>query len=394
MKTVFSRWLAIGLLGAASALAQAQTAPVAAPVAEPAAAQAVAVDPAKGPPADFVAPAEPKADDSNAARGKSQPGNNAPFWRSVRESGEVAGITNLPGVEKGVLIQRFETYPGSSHATAGEAWRQVRNRVIIPYGGSLLLIVLVAIGIFYVTRGTMGHEHPEGGKRIERFTPFERSAHWLNAIAFVLLGVSGLVMAFGKFLLLPWMGHTLFGWITFGLKTMHNFVGPLFAVSLLVILLTFLKDNLPRAWDWLWIKKAGGLFGGQEVPSHRFNAGEKGVFWIGAFVLGITVVASGLVLDHLIPDMLYTRGQMQVAHMFHAAAAVLMLCIIFGHIYIGTVGMRGAYKAMRTGYVSEGWAKEHHELWYDDIKAGKIPAQRSGESSASTAAPLPTTREA
>ena len=107
MKTVFSRWLAIGLLGAASALAQAQTAPVAAPVAEPAAAQAVAVDPAKGPPADFVAPAEPKADDSNAARGKSQPGNNAPFWRSVRESGEVAGITNLPGVEKGVLIQRF-----------------------------------------------------------------------------------------------------------------------------------------------------------------------------------------------------------------------------------------------------------------------------------------------
>ncbi|WP_036594367.1 formate dehydrogenase subunit gamma [Ottowia thiooxydans] len=411
MKTVFSRWLAVGLLGAASALAQAQPSPAAQPVAQAAAtaapaatptdastqatpAAAVAVDAAKGPPAGFVAPAEPKADDSNAARGKSQPGNNAPFWRGVRNSGEVSGITNIKGVETGVLIQRFENYPGASYATAGEAWRQVRNRIIIPYGGSLMLVVLVAIGIFYATRGTIGHKHADEGKRIERFTPFERSAHWLNAIAFVLLGISGLVMAFGKFLLLPWMGHTLFGWITFGLKTLHNFVGPLFAVTLLVIIATFLKDNLPRAWDVAWLKKAGGLFSGQEVPSHRFNAGEKGVFWMGAFVLGITIVASGLVLDHLIPNMLYTRGQMQVAHMFHAVAAVLMLCIIFGHIYLGTVGMHGAYKAMRTGYVSEGWAKEHHELWYDDVKAGKIPAQRSGKASSGGAAPLPTTREA
>ena len=414
MKTEFSRWLAVGLLGAASALAQAQSSPAAEPVAPaasteatttaPAAAAPTAVAPpvaataatdaAKGPPANFLAPAEPKADDSNAARAKSQPGNNAPFWRSVRGSGEVLGITNIQGVETGVLIQRFENYPGVSYASAGEAWRQVRNRIIIPYGGSLLLIVLVAIGIFYFTRGAVGHAHAEGGKRIERFTPFERSAHWLNAIAFVLLGLSGLVMAFGKFLMLPWMGHNLFGWITFGLKTLHNFVGPLFAVSLLVILVTFMKDNIPRAWDWLWVKKAGGLFSGQEVPSHRFNAGEKAVYWFGALVLGVTVVASGLVLDHLIPNMLYTRGQMQVAHMFHAIAAVLMLCIIFGHIYLGTIGMRGAYKAMRTGYVSEGWAKEHHELWYDDIKAGKIPAQRSGEASAKPAAPLPKPREA
>lgn len=408
MKTVFSRWLAVGLLGAASALAQAQSSPASEPAAQAAPtvapavvpgtvappAAAVSTDASKGPPANFVAPAEPKADDSNAARSKSQPGNNAPFWRAVRESGEVSGITNIQGVESGVLIQRFENYPGVSYATAGEAWRQVRNRFIIPYGGSLMLIVLVAIGIFYFTRGAVGHAPAEGGKRIERFTPFERSAHWLNAIAFVLLGVSGLVMAFGKFLMLPWMGHNLFGWITFGLKTLHNFVGPLFAVSLLVILVTFMKDNIPRAWDWLWIKKAGGLFSGQEVPSHRFNAGEKAVYWFGALLLGVTVVASGLVLDHLIPNMLYTRGQMQLAHMAHAIAAVLMLCILFGHIYLGTIGMRGAYKAMRSGYVSESWAQEHHELWYDDIKAGKIPAQRSGTASDCVVATRPTTREA
>ncbi len=386
---LFSRWLALGLLTVASAWAHAQ-APASSPV-SPAATPAVAEAP-KGPPAGFTAPAEPKADENNAARSKSQPGNNAPFWRGVRNSGEVAGITNVLGTETGVLIQRFEAYPGSDYTTAGEAWRQVRNRVIIPYGGSLLLIVLVAIAIFYFTRGAVGHSSGDGGRRIERFTPFERAAHWLNAAAFVLLGLSGIVMAFGKSLLLPWMGHTLFGWLTYGLKTLHNYVGPLFAVSLLIILLTFLKDNFPRPVDWLWVKKAGGLFSGKDVPSHRFNAGEKAVYWGGALVLGVTVVVSGLVLDQLIPNMLYTRGQMQVAHMFHAIAAVLMLCILFGHIYLGTIGMRGAYKAMRTGYVSEDWAKEHHELWYDDIKAGKIPAQRSGKST--SVKTVPQTREA
>ncbi|KQP45129.1 formate dehydrogenase subunit gamma [Pseudorhodoferax sp. Leaf274] len=369
MKLVFSRWIAIGLLGAAGAWAQA-------PAPEPATAPAP-----NGPPAGFVAPAEPKPDDSNAARAKSQPGNNAPFWRGVRNSGEVEGVTNIPGIEKGVLIQRFERYPGADYATAGESWRQVRNRLIIPYGGSLMLIALVAIALFYFGRGTIGHAHAEGGlRRIERFTPFERSAHWLNAIAFVLLGISGVVMAFGKFLLLPWMGHTVFGLVTYGLKTLHNFVGPLFAVSLLVIIFTFLKDNLPRAEDWTWVKKAGGMFSGHEVPSHRFNAGEKGIFWGGVFVLGLTVVASGLVLDQLVPSLAYTRGTMQVAHMFHATGAVLMMCAFFGHIYLGTIGMRGAYKAMRNGYVSEDWAQEHHALWYEDIRAGKIPAQRSGTS--------------
>jgi formate dehydrogenase subunit gamma len=92
------------------------------------------------------------------------------------------------------------------------------------------------------------------------------------------------------------------------------------------------------------------------------------------------VVISGLVLDMLIPGLIYERATMQVAHMVHAVATVLMMAMFLGHIYLGTIGMKGAYKAMRTGYVDETWAKEHHELWYDDVKAGKIPAQRSKES--------------
>ncbi len=363
-------------LAATLALAQQGTP---APAAEPA-------KPAVAPPAAFSAPAGPKPDETDAQRARTQPGNNAPFWRDVRDSGREPGYTSLPGIENGVLIQPFVQYPGTRFATAGEAWREVRNNWIIPYGGALLLIVLVAAGLFYWRKGPLGGHVPDTGRKIERFTYFERAAHWTNATAFVILAISGIVMAFGKYFLLPIIGGTLFGWLTYALKNAHNFVGPVFAVSLVVVFLTFVRDNVPRAGDLKWIVRAGGLFGEHEVPSHRFNAGEKVIFWIGVFLLGFVVVGSGLVLDKLIPGLAYTRGDMQVAHMIHAAAAVLMMVLFIGHIYLGTIGMKGALDAMRTGYVDEAWAREHHELWHDDIKAGKIPAQRSTRASTPPAA--------
>jgi formate dehydrogenase subunit gamma len=263
--------------------------------------------------------------------------------------------------------------------TAGEAWRQVRNNWIIPYGGALFLIMLGALAIFYVTRGPIGLHGSETGRKIERFTPFERSAHWANAIAFVILAVSGLVMAFGKFFLLPVMGLTLFGWLTYVLKNLHNFAGPVFAVSLVIIFLTFVRDNWPQKGDMKWLLSFGGAFDKKShpPPAHRFNAGEKVVFWFGVFLLGAIVVGSGLVMDQLIPGLLYERGTMQVTNMIHGVAAVLMMTMFALHIYLGTIGMAGAYKAMRTGYVDETWAREHHEYWYEDIRTGKIPAQRS-----------------
>lgn len=321
---------------------------------------------------------EPNLSDSNAQRAKSQPGNNAPFWRAAHDSGVRPGISNLPGAEKGVLVQPFVAYPGTRWTNAGEAWRQVRNRWILPYGGALLFITALALALFYWRRGPLGAEHPNTGRQIERFTPFERAAHWCNAGAFVVLAVSGLTMAFGKFILLPLIGSTLFGWLTYVLKTAHNFVGPLFAVSLVVIIITFMKDNFPRAADLAWLAKAGGLLGqGHPPPSHRFNAGEKGVYWGGAIFAGLVVVSSGLVLDNLIPGYGIVRGEMQIAHLIHAVAAIFMMVVLLGHIYMGTIGTRGAFRAMRTGQVPEVWAQEHHGLWMDDIRAGKIPAQRS-----------------
>jgi len=334
--------------------------------------------PLAGAPPGFVTPADPKPDDTNAQRAKSQPGNNAPFWRGVRESGNVPGVTTLPDNEGATLIQRFTQYPGSDFTTAGEAWRQVRNQWIVPYGGALLLIVLLALGLFYWRKGPLGHAENAGAGRIERFTPFERAAHWTNAAAFVILAVSGVIMMFGKYFLLPVIGITLFGWLTYALKTVHNFVGPLFAVSLVIVIITFVRSNLPAQGDLAWLKQGGGMLGdGKEVPSHRFNAGEKVVFWIGVFLLGVTAVGSGLVFDKLIPGLDYLRGDMQIVQMIHATAAVLMVMMFLAHIYLGTIGTRGAYRGMRTGYVSEEWAREHHAWWCDDIAAGKIPAQRS-----------------
>ena len=338
---------------------------------------AIAQDSKAQPPAEVKALVEPKADDSNAQRAISQPGNNAPFWRAVRESGNQQGTISLPGAEGGTLIQSFVQYPGSKLASAGEAWRQVRNQLIIPYGGSLLLIVTVDIALFYWRKGALGGHVPDTGRLIERFTYFERSAHWTNAIAFVVLAVSGIVMAFGKFFLLPVIGLTLFGWLSYALKTVHNFVGPLFIVSLLVVIATFVRDNMPSKGDLRWLAKGGGMFGDHEVPSHRFNAGEKAVFWGGVFLLGLVAAGSGAVLDMIVPGLAYTRETMQVTHMIHSVAAVFMMAMFLGHIYLGTIGTKGAFQGMRTGHVDEAWAREHHELWYDDIKAGKIPAQRT-----------------
>ncbi len=377
--TTLRAWLAgVALCAAAAGNAWAQTAP------------AAAAPEKSGPPAGFVAPAEPKPSENTAERAKTQPGNNAPFWRGVHDSGSTPGTTSLPGSEMGVLVQKFTQYPGSDYTNAGEAWRQVRNKIIIPYGGSLLFIVGLAIALFYWRVGKLGGHSSDTGRVIERFTPFERAAHWTNAIAFVTLAISGIVMAWGKYFLLPIIGSTLFGWLSYLLKNAHNFAGPLFAVSLVIVFFTFLKDNWPAKGDLNWLLKGGGLMSEREVPSHRFNAAEKLVFWAGVFFLGAIVVVSGLWLDKVIPGLQYLRTDMQVAHMVHGVATVLMMAMFAGHIYIGTLGMDGAYKAMRTGYVDEAWAKEHHELWYNDIKAGKIPAQRTPPEGSGQAVAKPT----
>jgi formate dehydrogenase subunit gamma len=321
---------------------------------------------------------DPQPNDTNAQRAKSQPLNNAPFWRGVHESGKAPGsVNNLQMGERGVLIQPITTYPGTRATTAGEAWRQLRNWWIIPIGGLIVLFVVAAVALYYWFKGPIGGHGRHTGRLIERFTHLERVVHWSTAITFTILAVSGVVMSFGKFLLLPIIGGQLFGWLTWALKTLHNVVGPLFAISAVIMFITYLPSNLPARGDIRWLVKAGGMLGGEHPPSGRFNAGEKIVFWGGLFVLATFVIVSGFVLDKIVPGLDLTRPEMQVANIVHAIASMFIIAMFIGHAYMGTIGVTGSWQAMKTGYVDEGWAEEHHKLWADDIAAGKVPAQRT-----------------
>ena len=303
----------------------------------------------------------PRSDDPSVQaqqkREETQPGNNAPVWRDVR-SGQ-AGFTSIPGREMGVLVQ-----------SSGETWRQIRNGPVTFYGGWLVVLTVLAVLGFYFWKGPVKlHERPTG-RLIHRFNTVERVVHWSTAISFCVLGLSGLIMFFGKHLLLPVLGYTLFAWLTALAKNLHNFIAPLFIVSVIAMIVLFIKDNLPRAYDLRWFARAWAVMArGEHVPTGRFNAGEKGWFWFGVVGLSIVVSWSGLIL--LFPNFDQTRAVMQDAWVWHASAALLYIAISLGHIYLGTIGLEGSYQAMRKGYVDEAWAKEHHEYWYDEVKSDK-----------------------
>ena len=288
-----------------------------------------------------------------------QPGNNAPVWREVRSG--AGAYASIPGREVNVLVQ-----------TEGQEWRARRNGFWSVISGWLLVGVLALLAAAYVFFGTLQLKHPETGRKIVRFTQIERWVHWTVAVTFSVLAISGLLILFGKNVVLPVIGYTLFSGLASLSKNLHNFLGPLFLVGIVVMFFTFVRNNFPHPWDLTWLLKLGGLIGKQEVPSGKFNAGEKVWFWGGVLVLGITVSLSGLVLDF--PNFDQTRATMQTANIVHLIATSLFMAAGLGHIYLGTLGMAGAYKAMKTGVVDEEWAKEHHEYWYDDVKSGKIDA--------------------
>ncbi len=287
-----------------------------------------------------------------------QPGNNAPVWREVRKEGE-QHTTTVRGRETGVLVQ-----------SAGDTWRRIRNGPVTFYGGWLVVLASVAILAFYFAKGPVKlHDRPSG-RLIHRFSSVEQVVHWCTAISFVVLGLSGLIMLFGKYILLPVIGYTLFAWLTALAKNLHNFVGPFFIVAVLAMIVMWLRDNLPRAYDWQWFRKSWAFFTrGAHIPSGRFNAGEKGWFWFGVVGLSVIVAWSGLIL--LFPNFDQTRSTMQWAWVWHAVAALIYIAMSLGHIYMGTIGVEGAYGNMRTGYTDETWAREHHEIWYREVKSGK-----------------------
>lgn len=256
----------------------------------------------------------------------------------------------------------------------GNTWRYLRNGPLATITGFLVLAVPLMIFGFYLLVGPARIVHPESGRRLVRFNLWQRIIHWATAITFLILAITGLLIMFGKKVLLPLIGHDPFSWVAIISKYLHNFVGPLFVLCSVLMFFTFVRENLFRRWDWHWIKRGGGLVTHEHVPAGYFNAGEKLWFWGGVTLLGMLMSLTGLVLDFV--NLGQTRYILQVANTLHIAGAALYVAAAMGHIYIGTLGTPGAYHAMRHGTVDEEWARAHHEIWYEQVKAYGAPDDR------------------
>ena len=270
----------------------------------------------------------------------------------LRQSPRIEGQTDLLDQRERVLIQ-----------PAGRTWDHFHQVTLHWLGAIAILGTLVALAAAYLVLGRLRISAGRSGRKVPRFNAFERFAHWLTAVSFVVLGISGLNITFGKRLLLPLIGNVAFSSFSQAAKYAHNFTSFPFVLGLVMIVAIFIKDNIPDKIDIEWFKQGGGFIKSKHPPARRFNAGEKLVFW-GALGAGAAVSVSGYLL--LFPFYVTDIAGMQIAQAVHSVIAILFVALILGHIYIGTLGMEGAFEPMWTGEVDFNWAKEHHDLWLED----------------------------
>jgi formate dehydrogenase subunit gamma len=270
----------------------------------------------------------------------------------LRQAPRIEGRIDIPNQTASVLEQ-----------PAGRTWDYFHQVTLHWLGAIVIIGTVVGLAAGYFLLGRLRISAGRSGRKVPRFKAFERFAHWLTAVSFVVLGISGLNVTFGKRLLLPLIGPDAFSAFSEAAKYAHNFISFPFVLGLALIVVIFIKDNIPDRIDLEWFKQGGGFIKSKHAPARRFNAGEKLVFW-GALGAGAAVAISGYLL--LFPFYVTDIAGMQIAQVVHSVIAVLFVALILGHIYIGTLGMEGAFEAMWTGEVDFNWAKEHHDLWLRD----------------------------
>ena len=273
----------------------------------------------------------------------------------LQELNRVQGRVSIPDQRSGVLEQ-----------PAGRDWREFRNVTLRWIGGIAILGMLAVLAIFYLSRGMVRLESGRSGRSIVRFTAFERFVHWMTATCFIILAISGLNITFGRPLLLPLIGFEAFSEWSQWAKYAHNYLSFPFTIGVVLIFLMWIVGNIPNKVDVDWLKRGGGLVGHDHPPAYRFNAGQKAIYWI--VVIGGAAVA-GTGYELMFPFYLSGIEGMQLAEIVHSVVAVLFVAAMLAHIYIGTVGMEGAFEAMGSGTVDINWAKEHHRLWLEEENA-------------------------
>ncbi len=285
------------------------------------------------------------------------------FWRAVRGGG--SGYSSI-------VPSEVNPETNMLYNITGQDWRQIRNSWIGEYGGWALFAVLLALVAFFSLRGRVELSEPASGERVSRWSLLERCLHWYTAILFVGLSITGLSLLYGRAILIPLMGPEGFSlWASFAIS-LHNFIGPFFAVGPLLMFICWVRHNLPQSSDITWFAQGGGILGKKHPSAGKANAGEKVWFWIVIF-LGLGVVCfTGFALIGWVQEYFgqeLTRAVAQQMHIWHSVAALLWIAIFLGHAYIGTIGSEGSLDAMTKGHVSAEWAKQHHDLWYDEVQA-------------------------
>ena len=302
------------------------------------------------------------------AAAPARPGDDAEMWKKVREG--VAGKVSIPDKKAAQLVQ-----------SDGEAWRNFRNGPLVRYGAWAIGGMLALLCAFYLIRGRIAIEEGFAGRTLARFGEWERFAHWLLALSFITLAVTGLNILYGRYLLLPLIGADAFSLIARWGKLLHDYVAFAFIIALLLVAIQWIPQNLASWRDIVWLAKGGGIFGRAHPPAWKFNAGQKILFWL-VMLGGLSLSLSGLALlfpfqvplfaktFHLLdmaglklPTTLTPLQEMQYASSWHSILALALIAVIIAHIYIGTLGMQGAFSAMANGRVDVNWAKEHHSLW-------------------------------
>jgi len=281
-------------------------------------------------------------------------------WRGVR-GGEEGFTTSTGPYTSGVLISNI-----------GENWRQLREGPIKTAGGVVLGLAVLALAAVYLLRGPIRLENGRSRYWIPRWNSVQRAAHWVTAITFILLAVTGLSLLYGRHVVAPLLGDAGFAAYAEVAMYVHNFVGPVFALALVVLIATVIRYNAPKAYDLQWLKQGGGLFGGHP-PAGRANAGEKGYFWLGPVLLGTVVVITGLIL--VFPQFGQGRELMAWSHVFHALGGLFFMALVLGHAYLGTIGQEGVFETMATGKADLNLVREHHPVWYEELQAQGMEPQ-------------------
>ena len=311
--------------------------------------------------------------------------SDSDLWRTLRRGFQ--GKVSFTDKQKGVAIQ-----------SEGDNWRAVRNGPLSVYGGWLLLATIVILAVFFAVRGRIRVDAGLSGRTIERFNTLERFTHWLTASSFIVLALTGLNVLYGKYVLMPIIGQNAFAALTYWGKLAHNYIAFAFMIGIAMMLVLWVRDNLPSREDLTWVAKGGGMFAkGVHPPARKFNFGQKVIFWV-VILGGFSITYSGLslmfffdvkafsgafallnLLGFDLPTQLTALQESQLTQLWHAVLALIMIVVIIAHIYIGTLGMEGAFDAMYTGQVDENWAHEHHSLWVAEVELeSQSAAQQRG----------------